>query len=60
MLKVFFTADPAAKEALAESVPMGRLGTSEEIAQAVLWLCSDQASYCTGMVLFADGGALIQ
>jgi NAD(P)-dependent dehydrogenase (short-subunit alcohol dehydrogenase family) len=60
MLKIFFASNPAAKEALAESVPMGRLGTSEEIAQAVLWLCSDQASYCTGMVLFADGGALIQ
>jgi NAD(P)-dependent dehydrogenase (short-subunit alcohol dehydrogenase family) len=36
--------------------PMGRTGRPEEIAEAVLWLCSDQASFVTGQSLTADGG----
>jgi NAD(P)-dependent dehydrogenase (short-subunit alcohol dehydrogenase family) len=41
---------------IAESVPMGRISGPEEIALAILWLCSDAASYITGHVLAADGG----
>jgi NAD(P)-dependent dehydrogenase (short-subunit alcohol dehydrogenase family) len=37
-------------------VPMQRGGTAEEVAEAVLWLCSDQASYCTGLLLDVAGG----
>lgn len=37
-------------------VPMLRGGTAEEVAEAVLWLCSDQSSYCTGMLLDVGGG----
>jgi NAD(P)-dependent dehydrogenase (short-subunit alcohol dehydrogenase family) len=41
---------------LAGMHPVGRLGTPEEIAEAVLWLCSDKASFVTGLSLAADGG----
>jgi NAD(P)-dependent dehydrogenase (short-subunit alcohol dehydrogenase family) len=39
--------------------PMGRMGTSEEVAEAVLWLCSDMASFITGYALAVDGGRVI-
>jgi NAD(P)-dependent dehydrogenase (short-subunit alcohol dehydrogenase family) len=38
------------------ATPMQRIGRSEEVADAVLWLCSDQASYITGITLPIDGG----
>lgn len=41
---------------LASTVPMGRMGQAEEIAQAVVFLCSDAASYITGQPLVIDGG----
>ncbi len=39
-------------------VPMGRLGRTEEVARAAMWLCSDEASFITGAVLSVDGGRL--
>jgi NAD(P)-dependent dehydrogenase (short-subunit alcohol dehydrogenase family) len=36
--------------------PLGRMGTSEEVAEAVLWLCSDAANFVTGHLLMVDGG----
>jgi len=44
---------------IAESVPMGRVSEPEEIARAIVWLCSDAASFITGHTLVADGGLTI-
>jgi NAD(P)-dependent dehydrogenase (short-subunit alcohol dehydrogenase family) len=43
-------------DGFASTVPMGRMGQAEEIAQAVVFLCSDAASYITGQPLVIDGG----
>jgi NAD(P)-dependent dehydrogenase (short-subunit alcohol dehydrogenase family) len=45
-----------AQEQAARSVPMGRVGTVREVADVVLWLCSDEASFVTGAVVPIDGG----
>jgi NAD(P)-dependent dehydrogenase (short-subunit alcohol dehydrogenase family) len=48
--------EPGAKENLVQVVPMKRMGEPEEVAEAVLWLCSDAASFITGHVMPIDGG----
>jgi NAD(P)-dependent dehydrogenase (short-subunit alcohol dehydrogenase family) len=44
------------EKTMAEQDPMGRVGRPEEIADSVLWLCSDKASYVTGQSIAVDGG----
>src|SRR3984893_6653241 len=51
-----FTGTPENKAALVTSVPMARLGLSEELANAILFIASEGASYITGHVLNVDGG----
>src|SRR5262249_14406948 len=45
-----------AMKMISNSIPLGRFGTSDEIAKAVVFLASDDASYITGTELFVDGG----
>lgn len=47
------------KDALCEEIPLGRLGTAEEVAEAVAFLASDKASYITGQVLAVNGGMVV-
>lgn len=49
---------PQALAELAEAAPLGRLGTEGDVAEAVLWLCSEGATFVTGQVLGVDGGFL--
>jgi NAD(P)-dependent dehydrogenase (short-subunit alcohol dehydrogenase family) len=51
-----FTGTPENKAALVSGVPMQRLGLSEELADAIVFIASDEASYITGHVLNVDGG----
>lgn len=46
--------------ALLRDIPMGRLGSPDEIAHAVLWLASPGASFVTGHALIADGGFTVK
>lgn len=46
--------NPASEKGLVRDIPAGRLGKPEEIANAVLWLCSQQASFVDGHALLVD------
>lgn len=52
-------ADPAKVKALLAEIPLNRIGQPDDIANAVSWLASDQASYITGTTLFVDGGLMV-
>lgn len=45
-----------AKDSMLAAIPLGRMGTGKEIADAVLWLASPQSSYVTGQILAVNGG----
>jgi len=46
----------ARRTVISKSIPLGRLGTADEIAKAVAFLASDDSSYITGTEVFVDGG----
>jgi 2-hydroxycyclohexanecarboxyl-CoA dehydrogenase len=54
MMKIFGT--PEALEKIAKGIPLGRLGTADDIANAVLFLASDRANFITGQTISVDGG----
>jgi NAD(P)-dependent dehydrogenase (short-subunit alcohol dehydrogenase family) len=60
MIEHFTGGDAQAEEQLVHREPMGRMGTPDEVAMAVVWLCSDEASFVTGDSLVIDGGMLAQ
>ena len=53
------TSDPNLYNAILRSIPWGRLGTPEEVANAALFLCSDAATWVTGQTLTVDGGQFL-
>ncbi|MEY2417450.1 MAG: hypothetical protein QOG90_130 [Actinomycetota bacterium] len=57
MLEGFMGGNEDALKAMGKMMPIGRLATPEEIAAAVVWLCSDESRYVTGVALPVDGGA---
>lgn len=59
MTEFFLDGDPESERAAVARHPIGRLGEPREIADAVVWLCSEEASFVTGHPLVIDGGHLL-
>jgi NAD(P)-dependent dehydrogenase (short-subunit alcohol dehydrogenase family) len=60
MLDAFASASTGLADELRATVPMGRFGRPEEVAEAVVWLCTESSSYVTGQGLVVDGGWVAQ
>ena len=60
MLMGAFEKRPDMEDRYARSEPMKRIGQPEEVGEAVAWLCSDRASYVTGLPMPVDGGYMAQ
>lgn len=58
MLEASMHADPAVEQMITQSIPSGRLGTPDEIANAIVWLLGSGASYVNGHSLLVDGGSV--
>lgn len=60
MVERLFGTNPQFSEAVSAMEPVGRFGKPEEVAEAVLWLCSDAASFVTGLPMAVDGALTAQ
>ncbi|MEJ5254023.1 MAG: glucose 1-dehydrogenase [Acidimicrobiales bacterium] len=58
MLEGFAGGDEQTLQGMGRMQPIGRLGTPQEVAEAIVWLCSDAASFVTGHAMAVDGGVL--
>jgi len=56
LFEALFDVNPTYEERIKKNIPMRRYGQPEEIAQAILWLCSENANFITGHALPIDGG----
>lgn len=56
----FFLNNPALLDLYEKMIPLGRMGTSQDIAQVISFLCSEQASFVTGQIIVVDGGMTLQ
>ena len=59
-LEGYFRENPEVKKSMVAAHPIGRFGKPEEIANAVLWLCSPEAAFVVGQSILIDGGYTIQ
>jgi len=60
MMERMLTRHPELEQRYIDAEPSGRLGTPEEVAETVVWLCSDAASFVTGHTMTVDGGMVAQ
>ncbi|MFO8011484.1 MAG: SDR family oxidoreductase [Dehalococcoidia bacterium] len=60
MVEPLLESMPEVIESLNAVAPMGRMGQPDEIGEAIVWLCSDAASFVTGHALSIDGGYVVQ
>ncbi len=60
LIEAALTSNPEMEAQIIERHPVGRMGRPEEIAEAVVWLCSDAASFVTGHTMTVDGGYVAQ
>jgi NAD(P)-dependent dehydrogenase (short-subunit alcohol dehydrogenase family) len=58
MVERFTGGTEAAVEQMLQIEPVGRMGSASEVADAIVWLCSDRASFVTGDAIAVDGGAI--
>lgn len=58
MLRAAMDASPVMEKMIMSSLPSGRLGTPDEIAEAAVWLCSDRAAYVSGESMLVDAAAV--
>ncbi|MCB1014292.1 MAG: SDR family oxidoreductase [Acidimicrobiales bacterium] len=58
MMQAFIGGDPGVEQMMRRTVPTGEMGRPDQIAEAVVWLCSDRASFVNGETMLVDGGTV--